>query len=88
MLIYVKIIFSSYFYFENFDLVSVQILPDFELIRYISEMDIWYTFWSNTWIALTEKLVHCKWPQVGHFEFDQVEIFHGISLHETAHFFL
>ena len=25
-------------------------------------------------------------PQVGHFEFDQVEIFHGISLPETAHF--
>ena len=24
--------------------------------------------------------------QVGHFEFDQVEIFHGISLPETAHF--
>ena len=21
-----------------------------------------------------------KWPQVGHLEFDQVEIFHGISL--------
>ena len=27
-----------------------------------------------------------KWPQVGHFEFDQVENFHGISLPETTHF--
>ena len=31
-------------------------------------------------IALTRKFVEQKRPQVGHFEFDQVEIFHGISL--------
>ena len=27
-----------------------------------------------------------KWLQVGHFEFDQVEIFRGISLPKSAHF--
>ena len=31
------------------DLVSVRILLNFELIRAISEMDIWYKFWSETW---------------------------------------
>ena len=30
------------------DLVSVRILPIFELIRDISEMDIGYKFWSDT----------------------------------------
>ena len=30
------------------DLVFVRILPNFELIRAISKMDIWYKFWSNT----------------------------------------
>ena len=34
------------------------------------------------------KFVDRKWPKVGHCEFDQVEIFHGISLPETAHFIL
>ena len=29
------------------DLVSVRILPNFELIQAISEMDIWYKFWSE-----------------------------------------
>ena len=29
------------------DKVSVQILPNFELIRAIREMDIWYKFWSD-----------------------------------------
>ena len=30
------------------DLFSVRILPNFELIRAISELDIWYKFWSET----------------------------------------
>ena len=30
------------------DLVSVRILPNFKLIRVISEMDIWYKFCSET----------------------------------------
>ena len=47
------------------DLVSVWILPNFELIRAISKMDIWYKFWSKTskiveWIALTRKIVDQK----------------------------
>ena len=29
-------------------LPSVQILPSFELIKAISEMDIWHKFWSDT----------------------------------------
>ena len=29
---------------KNFGLVSVRILPNFELIRAISELDIWYKF--------------------------------------------
>ena len=33
-----------------------------------------------------ENLSYQNSPQVGHFEFDQVEICHGISLPETAHF--
>ena len=32
----------------RYDLVSVRILPNFELILAISEMDIWYKFWSGT----------------------------------------
>ena len=52
-------------------------------------MDIWYKFWSDTlknveWIALPGKFVDRKWPQVGYFEFDQVEIFHALSQPETA----
>ena len=35
--------------FGRHDLVSVRILLNFELIRAISEMDIWYKFWSETW---------------------------------------
>ena len=27
---------------------TVRILPNFEPIRAISEMDVWYKFWSNT----------------------------------------
>ena len=54
-------------------------------------MDIWYKFRGDTskyaeWKTLTEKFVDLKRPQVGHFEFDQVEICHGVSLPETAHF--
>ena len=30
------------------DLISVRILPSFELIRAISGMDVWYKFWSDT----------------------------------------
>ena len=56
------------------------ILPNFEAIRAISEMDVWYIFWSKTlknveWIALTRKCVVWKWPQVGHFEFYHEKIF-------------
>ena len=36
-------------HFGRHDLVSVRILPNFELIRAISELDIWYKFWSETW---------------------------------------
>ena len=35
-------------HFGPHDLVSVRILPYFELIRAISELDIWYKFWSET----------------------------------------
>ena len=35
-------------HFGRHDLVSVRILPNFELIRAISEIDIWYKFWSET----------------------------------------
>ena len=35
-------------HFGHHDLVSVRILPNFELIRAISEIDIWYKFWSDT----------------------------------------
>ena len=35
---------------------------------------------------MLRKFVDQNLPQVGHFEFDQVEIFHGIFLPETAHF--
>ena len=34
--------------FGRHDLVSVQILLNFKLFRAISEMDIWYKFWSET----------------------------------------
>ena len=41
------------------------------------------------WVNLVnEKFVERKWPHVGHFEFDQVLFFHGLSLPETAHFVL
>ena len=30
------------------DLISVRILPNFELIRAMGEMDVWYKFWSDT----------------------------------------
>ena len=30
------------------DLISVRILPNFELIRAISEMGVWYKFWKDT----------------------------------------
>ena len=35
-------------HFGRHDLISVQILPNFELIRAISEMDVWYKFWNDT----------------------------------------
>ena len=35
-------------HFGRHDLVSFRILPNFELIRAISEMDIWYKFWGET----------------------------------------
>ena len=35
-------------YLGRHDLVSVRILPNFELVRAISEMDIWYKFWGDT----------------------------------------
>ena len=41
-------------YFSLHDLVSVQIFPEFKLIRAISEMDIWYEFWSDSWKMLSE----------------------------------
>ena len=34
--------------FGRHDLISVRILPNFELIRAISEMDVWYKFWHDT----------------------------------------
>ena len=39
---------------------------------------------------VNEKICRKKWAQVGHFEFDRVEFFHGtyISPPETAHFLL
>ena len=50
----------------------------------ISERDI-----EKCWVnPLARKFVDQNSPQVGYFEFDQVEIFHGISLPETAHFVL
>ena len=35
-------------HFGHHDLVSARILPNFELIRAISEVDIWYKFWNHT----------------------------------------
>ena len=35
-------------HFGRHDLISVRILPNFELIGTISEMDVWYKFWSDT----------------------------------------
>ena len=65
-----KIMANLIGHFGRHDLVSVRILPYFKLIRAISEMDMWYTFWSDTyknvkWIALTRKFADRKWPQVG-----------------------
>ena len=34
-------------HFGRHDLISVLILPNFELIRAISEMDVWYKFWND-----------------------------------------
>ena len=34
--------------YGSHDLVSVRILPNFEVIRAISEIDIWYKIWSDT----------------------------------------
>ena len=52
-------------HFGRHDLISVRILPNFEIIRAISEMDVWYKFWHDTlknieWIALTRKIVDLK----------------------------
>ena len=35
-------------HFGRHDLISVRILPNFEFIRAISEMDVWYKFWNDT----------------------------------------
>ena len=43
-----KIMADNLCHFGRHDLVSVRILPNFELIRAISEVDIWYKFWSDT----------------------------------------
>ena len=37
--------------------------------------------------CVSRKICDRKWAQVGHYVFDQVEIFHGMSLPETAHLF-
>ena len=47
-----------------------------------------YLLGAKEWIALTRKFDDRKWPQDNNFEFFHVEIFYGISLPETAHFFL
>ena len=43
-----KIIADNRPFWQPYDLVSVRILPNFELIRAISEMDIWLKIWSET----------------------------------------
>ena len=52
-------------YCGRHDLISVRILHNFELIRAISEIDVWYKFWNDTsknveGIALTRKIVDLK----------------------------
>ena len=37
-------------------------------------------------LSESKKIDEQNSPQVGHFEFDQVEFFHGILLSETEHF--
>ena len=71
------------FYVYNYPMSAIFIVIELNIFRTFPSLKPHLLFNSNglaIWFDF--QFLRIKWAEVGHFEFDQVETFHGIS-HET-----